>query len=217
MDMDGFGLDDEMESPRIVSKMCPDPRYDTRSLSNCITDLLVRCNEFDENGFSFTFDSEPTGGGSSSEGESSISQAYQFAKDVLRSNPSSQANSRSNSNQLPEPQEFLQRPTFADLETASISMEDTANGRQPPSAVSTVNDESSFIAEVTDTALGPLPVDEISGSVHVIPGKGSVSISVRPETERARESLRSRYDAIQLVRRTLRQVARLCCQPAPSN
>ena len=199
MDLD-FDLD-ECEQPVMIDEMCPDPRYDSRSLSNCITDLLVRCTEQDDDtGFSIVFDSRQQQIASSlQENESNFNQAQQFALDVLRSNPSSQSNSRSNSNQA----EHSHRPS-----TAADSPD---YQQQLPVSLAKDDDEISFLSSVA-SALGELPVHEISGSVQL--REGHVSMNIKPQTERARELMQSRFEAIQLVRRTLRQVSGFC---APRN
>ena len=213
---EGF-IDEPQESPRMISELCHDVKYSAQSLSDCITDLLVRCDQGDDADsweYSYTFpadaNAEPVDCGGLLDSESEIHQAHQFALDVLRSRPSSQANSRSNSNQA----DSSRLPILPDIEldetfTSTVHM-DIYPGSQPmPATSNNAEDENIFLRNFA-SELGELPVGEISASVQYIPGRSSVSISVRPESERARESLRRRFDAIQLVRRTLRQVETFC-------
>jgi hypothetical protein len=200
--------EEDPASPRMLSDLCPDSRYSSRSLSNCITDLLVRCDKDDDAGlceFSMTFFALPSEGpiaaGGLSDIENENNQAQQFAMDVLRSQPSSQSNSRSNSNQA----DCGLADFGSNQSSAPTCMEIASKIQETADLMCSEEEENTFLRDFAST-LGELPVDEISATVQYIPGSSSVSICVRPETERAHESLRRRFDAIQLVRRTLRQV-----------
>ncbi len=183
---DNFEFDDVEATQIALADLCDtEPQYNSRTLSECITDLLARSGSIDEDGrFTAIYPRDALG----DENGSEMSPAHHFARTVLRSYPASGANSRTNSNRM----EVSDPVVVGDLAA-----------EQPPDQM---DEEMHQLILNLVGPLGDLPIDEISASAIPGPDDGSIALSIFPNTDNARESLQSRYYAIQHERHTLHEV-----------